>query len=262
MEPFYFGEAERRLFGVYHPPHAGRERDVGVVLCYPLGQEHLRSHRAFLRLAVALADAGFHVLRFDLAGCGDSQDPAATPDLASWSGDLRTAARELRGGSGATRLCLAGLRLGASLVASGADGDEVDAAALWDPIVDGRAYLDELAERHRAYLRGTFARGAPAANGSEALGFALAPELVASLGTLDLLKLEQSPARHVLLLDTGEKPSLRSLCAHLEALGAQSEHLHRPAPAVWVKQDDALGSAPVPSGVLEALVSWLEGTCA
>ena len=73
MEPFYFGKSPRALFGVYHPPKAGMTRKTGVVLCYPMGHEYVYSHRAFLRLAMLLSSAGFHVLRFDFYGCGDSE---------------------------------------------------------------------------------------------------------------------------------------------------------------------------------------------
>ena len=43
-----------------------------MVLCYPGGQEYIRSRRAFRQLAIRLSSAGFPVLRFDYHGCGDS----------------------------------------------------------------------------------------------------------------------------------------------------------------------------------------------
>ena len=74
MEPFYFGPAGgRRLFGVFHEPPASRRRGCGVVLCYPLGTEYTSYYRAYRQLALSLAENGFHVLRFDFRGCGDSE---------------------------------------------------------------------------------------------------------------------------------------------------------------------------------------------
>jgi len=51
MEPFYFRQPSRPLFGVYHPAQPGKSRNVGVVLCHPMGQEYVRSHRSLLQLA-------------------------------------------------------------------------------------------------------------------------------------------------------------------------------------------------------------------
>ena len=72
MNPFYFGDSSRRLFGIYHPPKGQSPRSHGIVLCCPFGQEYMRSHRAFRQLANLLSRRGFHVFRFDYHGTGDS----------------------------------------------------------------------------------------------------------------------------------------------------------------------------------------------
>ena len=71
MRPFYFGDSEEALYGVYHSPQ-GEHRDEGVVLCAPFGQEAMRTHRALRQLATLLTKRGYHVLRFDYRGTGDS----------------------------------------------------------------------------------------------------------------------------------------------------------------------------------------------
>ena len=71
-ETFFFGNPGSPLYGSYESPSASVRRDCGIVLCYPLMAEYLRSHRAFRQLAVRLAEAGFPVLRFDYFGSGDS----------------------------------------------------------------------------------------------------------------------------------------------------------------------------------------------
>ena len=59
MNPFFFGESERALFGLYHPPKSATVRELGVVLCYPMGQEYMRAHRAFRQLALILSNFEF-----------------------------------------------------------------------------------------------------------------------------------------------------------------------------------------------------------
>ena len=116
IEPFFFGGESRPLFGVYHPPTGARIRDVGVVLCYPMGQEYTCVHRAFLQLARRLSSTGFHVLRFDFWGCGDSAGTCEEGRPRLWVQDIATAIEALRDGQ-ATRICIVGLRWGATLAA-------------------------------------------------------------------------------------------------------------------------------------------------
>ena len=115
MNCFFFGSSERSLFGVYNPPKGRMARDEGIVLCYPMGQEYMRSHRAFRQLSNLLSRAGFHVLRFDYFGTGDSMGEDEEVSTAQWKSDVGTAIEELKDNAGIERVSVAGLRLGASL---------------------------------------------------------------------------------------------------------------------------------------------------
>jgi alpha/beta superfamily hydrolase len=81
MTPLLFGSADAPLYGVHHAPQAAPQR-TGIVLCYPFGQEYMRAHRACRQLAMLLAKKGYHVLRFDYSGTGNSSgdvDSASLP---------------------------------------------------------------------------------------------------------------------------------------------------------------------------------------
>ena len=71
MIPCQFGPDGQQRLGIYHAPRASVAGEGGVVLCAPIGQEYMRTHRPLRQLALALADAGLHVLRFDYHGTGD-----------------------------------------------------------------------------------------------------------------------------------------------------------------------------------------------
>ena len=112
MIPLHFGSASERLFGVYHAPTAGVVRSTGIVVCAPFGHEYIRAHRPLRQLAVELAGSGYHVLRFDYYGCGDSDGNGEDASLERWLHDIETAANELKDTAQLSRLCLVGLRLG------------------------------------------------------------------------------------------------------------------------------------------------------
>ncbi len=110
MIPMYFGRSDSPLYGVYHSP-VSADRQHGVILCYPFGQEYMRAHRAYRHLASRLAESGLHVLRFDYRGTGDSSGDMTTADAESWIQDIGEAVQELRDTSGVSGISVLGLRL-------------------------------------------------------------------------------------------------------------------------------------------------------
>jgi pimeloyl-ACP methyl ester carboxylesterase len=259
MESFYFGEG-RRLFGLYHPA-VGASRDCGLVLCNPFGQEAIRAHRVYLVLARRLARRGLDVLRFDLYGCGDSLGDDGAGHPSRWLDDLSTAVTELRDGSGVSRIGLLGVRLGASLAALvGADRTDIRDAVLWDPVVDGSSYLQELEATHRDWLRGSFARERPRPGApGESMGFRVGEAVRSELERLDLGTLPRRPAERLLWIDSGERADGAPLAAALAGLGADVSHRHLPTGPVWrkAKADDEFDSGPVPTGIVDEIEQWL-----
>jgi pimeloyl-ACP methyl ester carboxylesterase len=141
----YFGSASRQLFGAYHAPPSTVASRAAALLCAPWGSEYLFSHRAMRRLAVRLSEHGYHVLRFDYFGTGDSAGERDEGDLATWQEDAALALEELRDMSGLPTVATCGIRLGAVVAwRLAAARRDVHATVLWDPVVDGHAYVAEL----------------------------------------------------------------------------------------------------------------------
>lgn len=257
IEPFFFGPAGRQLYGCYHEPHGWPAREQAVLICYPYGQEYLRSHRACHHLAAQAARAGFPVMRFDYSGTGDSADAGPELDLAQWQADLRLAATELRKRSGVEQVVLAGLRLGASLALAAAPRTQgLAGLVLWEPVVDGRGYLAELQARHDETIRRFFVLPKdyrPGAQPTELLGFALGDAMRAAVVGLDLLE-TPVPRKPVLLVESHAAPELAALAGRL-AQGGQLTHAQVPSFTVWVEDVD---KGLVPQQVIEAIVAWLE----
>lgn len=75
--PFFFRNQKRqRLFGILH--EANNEKcvlrcEAAIICCHPLFEEKLHSHRIMVNFARYAASQGFHVLRFDYFGDGESE---------------------------------------------------------------------------------------------------------------------------------------------------------------------------------------------
>jgi alpha-beta hydrolase superfamily lysophospholipase len=102
-------------------------------------------HWAYQKLAVLLASNGFSVLRFDYSCTGDSAGDSEDAALDQWVDDIRVAADELRDSAGVRRVSLVGMRLGGVLAMRAATaGLTVRDLVLWDPIVDGQRYFNQI----------------------------------------------------------------------------------------------------------------------
>jgi pimeloyl-ACP methyl ester carboxylesterase len=258
--PFYFGREDRKLFGCLHEPHEEGGRRCAVLICQPIAHEYINSHRALRQLASRLAASGFPVLRFDYYGCGDSSGEIEQGSITRWLEDISTAVAELRARTGIFHVCVVGVRLGATLAAlAGSRLEDFAGLVLWEPIVSGSDYLNELVSLHQEMLR---FRARPKRSKSpqvymEVLGFPLSRFLHAELEELDLAKIMQRPAPRILVVRNAQADDESGLQEHLLQTRARVEHQKLNAPEIWLPTPD--GSLIVPAQVLQSLVSWVSG---
>jgi pimeloyl-ACP methyl ester carboxylesterase len=260
VEPFYFDSSDRQLFGCYHAPLSGSGQGCGVVLCHPMGEEYIRFHRAYRLLSDRLAGAGFPVLRFDLYGCGDSSGESKQGQIGHWCTDVAAAVGEMRRRGDVTKVCLVGLRLGASLsMLVGAERGDIDGMVLWDAVISGRDYVEELIASHQEMLQHAHVeprRDAAVKDDTEILGFPLTASMRSELEELDLLAVQRRPAHNILVIESNEKASQGQLLRHLEGIGANLTHQRLLNPRLWV-WEEAVGRILVAPQILQSVVSWI-----
>jgi pimeloyl-ACP methyl ester carboxylesterase len=262
----YFGGSPN-LIGAFHSPQRLRARSASVLLCNPFGEEASRAHRIYRVLATQLERAGYATLRFDFSGTGDSSGEADDATIEQWLRDLATAAAELRGVSGSPRVALVGLRLGATLAALATSRGELRPRhlILWDPVVSGAAYLGELAEQHRQYMKEEMGEAgwqdrlqiSPEGYPTEALGTPIAPALMRQLAAIDLTK-EQLAADLLTVVATHSHPDLERWRARIGE-SATTRWVEMQGSAAW-NSDAALNAATVPMDIVQAILSRIEET--
>lgn len=147
-DPLWIGQDPRRLYGALHAAcgaSASPASDTGVVLVPPLLHEQPRSRRFIAEVASELAAMGLHCLRFDFLGTGDSSGGGEELDFASMQRDLDLAAAHLRQSTGVTRVVMLAWRASALAVQGWLErGGAADLVVLWEPVIDGEAWLREL----------------------------------------------------------------------------------------------------------------------
>ncbi len=237
-----------------------------MLLCNPFGEEASRAHRSYRVLATQLERAGYASLRFDYSGTGDSLGEGSAATVDAWIADIATAAERLQAASGAMRVAVVGLRLGATLamLAAARGALRPRHLVLWDPVVDGAGYLRELVAQHRAYMR--FEMGEQWTDRlritgdipAEALGAPIGAVLGAGLAAIDLAAgLPGGPmAEQVTVITTRMTPALERL---RPALPASARWLELAESAAW-NSDAALNAMTVPMDIVRAIVARIEET--
>ena len=265
--PIFFGSRASEghaLFGWYHPPIGKKGNGRAVVLCPPLGYEGICAFPALRMFAERLSQAGFAVLRFDYDGTGDSGGLDGDPGrVRAWIDSVTDAVSEVRAQSGASEVCLFGVRMGATLaVVAAAERGDVDRLVLWNPCATGRAYVREMrAFRLFAEQTGELATR-PRAEGDtsdESGGFLLTKETLDSLKSLDATKLTKRAALSILVLGRDDVPDDDKLARALESHGASTTYRQLPGYAeMMVAPHKSIFPEAVFTTLLDSLSSPLD----
>ena len=140
----------------------------------------------------------------------------------------------------------------------GAGRGDIDGMVLWDPVVHGKAYLEELTALHKGmlgYAHVQSKRSSTNKQYTEILGFPLPNFMVSDIENIDLLAIQQKPANIILTIESNEKAHQVQLSEHLQGIGANVEYKPMPSPELWVWEEAF--NVRVPHQILQLVVSWL-----
>lgn len=244
MSAFFFGPAERQLFG-YHHPARGTSRGA-VVICPSWGGEYQYAHRALRVTARRLADSGLDALTFDYSGTGDSWGHTTDADMDRWRQDVDLAITELQAMSGHARVDLIGLRIGAFVAASASVARrDVERVVLWDPVANGRSWL--------ASFGGAAALPAESQTPVEFGQRLVSPVLLRQFADIEPARYAKPAAGPALLLQTTvDDNNAIDRFGHI----ADLEHQMVPDATPWL-EDTSIWSGLVPTKAVSAVVEWL-----
>jgi len=265
--PFYFNSGSRRLFAWVHQPAKDISTDLGLVICPPFGYEAICAHRSLRVLAERASKLGIPAIRFDYGGTGDSEDLSPEADqLEAWISDIQAAAAQLRRRSGASRIALVGIRLGALLAALASKPAEADALIMIAPVLTGRRYLGEIRTTQLAASMGRKAdpevdrhpeggTKKSLAGRLEVSGFCMSAATTASLAACDLTRTEGMLAPRLLIVDNERLPSSRAWAESLISRGESVKYVALPGVVEMIMTAPQFAS--VPSAIVKASFDWL-----
>jgi alpha/beta superfamily hydrolase len=148
---FFLNRDGHRLFSILHHA-AGDSSERAVVVCAPLFDEKLWSHRVLVNFARHLAVSGVSVLRFDYYGDGESEGRFEDASVGTRLRDIHDAVDFCRRETKASEIFLLGLGYGATLALRATlekdQNASVAGVVAWAPVIDGERYLNDILRAH------------------------------------------------------------------------------------------------------------------
>jgi len=159
----FFHSQGQRVLGVLHTPEQTPARPGGLVFLHGWAGYRIGPHQMFTKMARRATGQGFHCLRFDFRGRGDSEGDAARTTLTTMIQDAQAAVAMLCEETGLERVALIGDCSGSEVAIGAGILDEcVDSLTLWSaPIVGGERSEANAAKRrgiYQAYMGKLFRR--------------------------------------------------------------------------------------------------------
>jgi pimeloyl-ACP methyl ester carboxylesterase len=265
MHPLYIGTSERPLFGVYEAPDRRQRVRGGVVICAPVLHEYIRAYRALRNLGVQLAETGFHVLRFDYYGSGDSSGRSDEMTVAECLANICSALDELKDITGLQKVSVMGVRLGATLGARAVcQRTDVEALTVWDPVVSGAECLSDLGELQTEWLaaRPQLRRARLGTPPSEIFGFPLSEALRQEIASLDLATIDLRRIAKVSAIVSTADPRTAAWAEHLRNTGTKASLRVVPGGGDWNRPEAVHSALLVPPEQMRQLVAAVCGELA
>jgi len=202
-------------------------------------------------LADHLAQEGFPTLRFDYSGTGDSSGDDLDPDcLGAWKQNIKAVIAYTKAITGCSKICLIGIRMGATLSALIASEKEVGVShlVLWAPCIQGRQYVREM----KALAQDALSR--PISDGIESAGFILSAETIEKITKINLQGIDFPQETQVLLIDRDDRQQYRDLSEQWIKRGIHLDYL---VASGYLSMFAEPHETVVPSDTLRLISEWL-----
>lgn len=274
--PVFFKNENYNLFGVLHEPDANKpiklnQHKIGLVFCHPFAEEKLIAHRVMVNLARGLTEEGIFCLRFDEMGHGDSEGNFEDSTIETRLSDIRCAVDFLINQTGVEKICLLGVRFGATLAAlTCADNTKIDALILISPLVEGKSYIEQCLRSNLTTQMMTYKKiikdrnqliaDLMAGHPVNIDGYLLSKSLYQQIESINLLNSTVQFPQNILLLQIA-KDEKQPFEKNLEKLYLQYKSQNDKAVLLNVKEDyfwkDAKIYTPQKRNLQEAVLNWL-----
>ena len=247
-------------FAELHSNDAEASCDTAVLMLPALNWDAVHSHHSMRVIADSIARAGYPALRYQYPGTGDSCDipsggEALDPSVhvehwSLWRQSVNKAVDWLRAATGAERVVIAGLRLGATLALEVSARSDIAGLILLAPVLRGHSYIRQMA------IEAQIENGQVVnlENGIEFMELDFAAETVRNISSVDMRQVSLRPGIEVAIFQQSDSRLTADCAARWRASGVQvTQHPFDGLEALLLQNVDRDPPPAEPS----AVIGWL-----
>jgi len=260
LKAFHIKSNNEQLYTVLHSPkNIENSRKHTVVICSPITHEHDTCYWAMRQLAFRLSRLGFHVVRFDYFASGNSAGLSQQITLNSCVQNIVNISQYIIDQTNSEKLTYIGLRLGAVLATMSSIKRVPDQMILWDPLIIGKKYINELAQLHKTFLNKMKRTKLHSHNlGTEYVGYPYSEIIIDEINSIQLSDMEIPVDTALSVLTSPENTEQKAYIKKLSEKGITFQHEETSAWPINSEDINTLDSSYLPSQSINQICKILK----
>ena len=243
------------IFFWHNLPADINNRNTAVIIIGPIGPEYMHCFRSIKYLCDELALAGYHSIRYDPIGMGNSSGDLLDDNIwHQWITTPQKLSDYVKESYGITNIILVGLRSGCLVLSEVQKNMPLHSAVFWYPYTHGSAYIRDIQLLDSMLYQDNNLTNNTTLNGG---GYPLSDTLQNDIKNINLLSEKYSPFNHALIINSDE--SKRALKLH-----KQMETTVKHVSSVCLTGLDAMTKqvaiSKIPVSNIQCIVDWLKET--
>lgn len=239
------------VFFWHHIPKKN-SKNIAIIILGPIGPEYMPCHRSIRLLADNLSQLGFHTIRYDPIGMGDSSGTLENKNI--WLQWVKTPgyfADYFKNNYNINEIIPIGLRSGCLVLSEAIKKTPIKTAVFWHPITSGKTFirgiqlLDSVLYKDITVTENKILEGG---------GYPFSKELQKEIKNINLVTQDHSSLNEALIINDADSTNNSRLHEKLMSLGIKSDSLNLNGLSDMTKQ---VTLSKIPHENINAITSWL-----
>lgn len=240
-----------KLFFWHHIPANNDNKTVAIIVG-PVGPEYMHCFRSIKLLSDSIAEAGFHTIRYDPIGMGNSSGSLEDENIWSkWRDTPKALFQHLKEQHNVDNAVLIGLRSGCLIVSECLHDFPVEAAVFWYPYTRGAAYIRDIELLDSMLYENSKIKKGQTLNGG---GYPVTQQLKESISKVNLFNQDYTSLTNSLLIMSKEITSKSRLQGILVKQGVTNTTKYLEGLDAMTKQ---VAISKIPYSNIECIKEWL-----
>lgn len=238
------------IFYWHHIPEKNK-KNTAIIIIGPIGPEYMPCHRSIKLLADKLSLIGFHCIRYDPVGMGNSSGNLEDPGLwGKWVNTPRQFENYLKNKCQLNDVILIGLRSGCLILSEALKNTHAHSATFWHPVLRGSSFI-----RGIQLLDSVLYENLETDNNTlEGGGYPFTEELQNDIKNVSLTKNDYPSLKDALIISDKESGNTSKLADRLIPLNIKTESVYLSGLPELIKQ---VTLSKIPHSNLNFIVDWI-----